>query len=204
MKISQENNLVTLEAVLSMNAPHLPSIVTGRISWTIDGTGDITFACHMEKNPHLPALPRLGLRLFLPRNFDKVSYFGYGPYESYIDKRRASVRDLYTSDVNHQHEDYLRPQENGSHFGCSWMQLTAPEGSLLCHGGSFSFSVSPYTQEELTAKAHNFELTPCGDTVVCLDAHNAGCGSGSCGPQLDEKYRVPDVIDWEITLSPRA
>jgi len=203
-KISQENNAVTLESVVSMNTPHLPSIVTGRMQWVIDGAGDIQFSCHMEKNPHAPTLPRLGLRFFLPRSFDTLTYFGYGPYESYIDKRQASVKDVYLSTVQQQHEPYIKPQENGSHYGCNWMQLASASASLLAHGEGFSFSVSPYTQEELTEKKHEFELQPCGDTVLCLDAQNAGCGSASCGPTLAEQYRVTDVIDWAVTLSPRA
>jgi beta-galactosidase len=158
----------------------------------------------MEKNPHAPTLPRLGLRFFLPRDFDTLTYFGYGPYESYIDKHQASVKDVYASTVKAQHEPYLKPQDNGSHYDCNWMQLAGKNASLLAHGESFSFSVSPYTQEELTEKMHEFELKPCGDTVLCLDAQNAGCGSASCGPTLLPQYRVTDEIDWEITLSPRA
>ena len=204
MKITQENNCVTLESIVSMVSPHLPPIITGCVQWVIDGTGDIRFNCHMEKNPHAPTLPRLGLRFFLPRAFDTLTYFGFGPYESYIDKRRASVKDVYASTVAQQHEPYLKPQENGSHYGCDWMQLTSASASILAHGEGFSFSVSPYTQEELTEKKHEFELTPCGDTVLCLDAQNAGCGSASCGPTLLEQYRVTDVIDWEVTISPRA
>ena len=204
MKITQENNRVTLEAIVSMNAPHLPSILTGRVQWAIDGTGDLTFSCHMERNPHAPVLPRLGLRFFLPRDFDTLTYFGYGPYESYIDKHQSSVKDVYASTVSQQHEPYLKPQENGSHYDCSWMQLASGDASILCQGEGFSFSVSPYTQEELTEKQHEFELTPCGDTVLCLDAQNAGCGSASCGPKLMDKYEVDDVIDWEVKISPRA
>ena len=114
------------------------------------------------------------------------------------------MKDVYASTVAQQHEPYLKPQENGSHYGCEWMQLAAGSASILAHGGDFSFSVSPYTQEELTQKQHEFELQPCGDTVLCLDAQNAGAGSASCGPKLMEKYEVDDVIDWTITLSPRA
>ncbi len=203
MKITQENNCVTLEAIVSLVSPYLPPIITGRAQWVIDGTGDIRFSCHMEKNPYAPTLPRFGLRFFLPRKFDTLTYFGFGPYESYIDKRHACVKDVYASTVSQQHEPYLKPQENGSHFDCEWMQLASRQASLLAQG-KFSFSVSPYTQEELTCKPHEFELTPCGDTVLCLDAQSAGCGSASCGPNLMEKYEVDDVIDWKVTLSPRA
>jgi beta-galactosidase len=65
-------------------------------------------------------------------------------------------------------------------------------GARLTAAGAapFSFSASPYTQEELTQKAHSFELVPCGDTVLCLDCAQNGIGSESCGPRLRPQYRL--------------
>ena len=78
-------------------------------------------------------------RLFLPPDVREFIYFGYGPLESYADKHRASFRHLYSSDVEHSHEDYTKPQENGSHYDCCFLQA----GPLQVTGGSFSFSLSP-------------------------------------------------------------
>ena len=67
----------------------------------------------------------------------------------------------------------------------------------------FSFNASPYTQEELTAKMHNFELEVCGDTVLCLDYAQSGIGSNSCGPELLEKYRFNEPeFSFELALIP--
>ena len=89
------------------------------------------------------------------------------------------------------HEDYLRPQENGSHYGCEYVQVSGPDCRLTVYNDTpFSFNLSPYTQEELTVKAHNYELEPCGSTVLCVDYRQSGIGSNSCGPQLIEKYRL--------------
>jgi beta-galactosidase len=59
-------------------------------------------------------------------------------------------------------------------------------------GKTFSFNASVYTQEELEHKKHNYELVPCGSTVLCLDHKMAGIGSKSCGPDLSEEYRISD------------
>ena len=56
----------------------------------------------------------------------------------------------------------------------------------------FSFNASEYTQEELTEKEHNFELQPCGSTVVCIDYAQNGIGSNSCGPELQSKYKFDE------------
>ena len=150
----------------------------------------------------MPFLPRFGLRLFLPASMDKVQYFGFGPYESYVDKRQASSRHLYSTTVKAMHEPYLKPQENGSHYGCTYVQLAGPAARLHVTGDSFSFSASPYTQEELTGKAHAYEIEPCGSTVVCLDAMMAGIGSNSCGPELDKKYHTGTRADFSWTIVP--
>ena len=58
-------------------------------------------------------------------------------------------------------------------------------------------------QEELTAKAHNYELEKCGSTVLCLDYRHNGIGSESCGPVLQKKYKLIDeTIDFAIRIIP--
>ena len=89
-------------------------------------------------------------------------------------------------------EDYIRPQENGSHFGCKSMTVTDGETNIsFTSPEPFSFNVSEYTQEELAEKRHNFEIQKCGSSVICVDGKMAGVGSNACGPALTEKYRLP-------------
>ena len=89
---------------------------------------------------------------------------------------------------------YLKPKENGSHWGCEELTLTSATGAKLhVFGDDFSFNASHYTEEELTLKKHNFELTECGHTVLCLDGEMAGIGTNSCGPKLQKKYQTTDA-----------
>ncbi len=136
-------------------------------------------------------LPRLGLRMRLPKNMNQVEYFGYGPYESYIDKHRASRLGRFSAHVSAMHEDYIRPQENGSHFACEYVAVKDRTRRLSVYNETpFSFNLSEYTEEELTAKAHNYELEKSGQTILCVDYRQSGIGSGSCGPQLAREYRL--------------
>lgn len=137
-------------------------------------------------------LPRFGIRLFLPKAFDRVDYYGYGPFESYIDKRQASYMGSFSVKISDMHEDYIRPQENGSHYGCKKLSVTDGTTELsFTAPKAFSFNASEYTQEELANKRHNFELEKCGSSVICVDSEMAGVGSNACGPALAEKYRLP-------------
>ena len=155
--------------------------------------GTIRIGVSAEKDSQIGTLPRIGLRMFLDRALDTVEYYGVGPWESYADKCRAGRHGFFRAAVADLHEDYIRPQENGSHCDCDYVRLNG--GGLVlavaaADGNRFSFNASPYTQEELEAKRHNYELEPCGDTVLCIDHRMAGIGSKSCGPDLSEEYRV--------------
>ena len=81
------------------------------------------------------------------------------------------------------------------------VQAADAETILQVTGESFSFSASPYTQEELTKKKHNFELEKSDSMVLCVDAYQSGIGSNSCGPALAECYRVPREMHFECTFS---
>ena len=145
-------------------------------------------------------LPRFGIRAFLPRRFSQVEYYGYGPYESYADKHQASWVGKFTADVSELHEDYIRPQENSSHWGCAYVELTDGETALrFASDPGFSFNASEYTQEELAAKRHNFELEKCDDTVLCIDYKQNGIGQNSCGPLTQEEYRF-DESEFEFKI----
>ena len=136
-------------------------------------------------------LPRFGIRLFMPKDFSRAEYFGYGPTESYIDKRQACYMGKFVADIGDMHEDYIRPQENSSHYGCRYLTVSSEDTSVMFTAGEeFSFNASQFTQEELAAKAHNYELERCESNVICVDYAMAGVGSNSCGPRLAEKYQL--------------
>lgn len=139
-------------------------------------------------------LPRIGFRLCLPKAMNQAEYFGYGPYESYIDKHRASYQGEFKAYVSEMHEDYIRPQENGSHYNCEYVTVADRTHKLSVYNETpFSFNLSEYTAEELTKKGHNYELEKSGHTIFCIDYRQSGIGSGSCGPQLASKYRLHDT-----------
>ena len=135
---------------------------------------------------------------------EQVTYFGLGPKENYIDKRHAASHGVYHDTVDGLHEDYIRPQENGAHGSSDYVILESDDLRLIAVGPEpFSFNASHYMQEELTRKAHNYELEKCGSTVLCLDCRQNGIGSASCGPVLQEKYKLIDeTIDFDIRIIP--
>ena len=176
------------------------------IRWTVHGGGQMDVTIQAQRNIEFRFLPRFGLRLFMPKAMEQVSYCGIGPMESYVDKRRASWYGKFDSCVADLHEDYLRPQENGSHHGCDYVILQGDGCSLtVLSQEPFSFNASRYTQEELETKAHNYELEESGSTVLCIDHALSGIGSNSCGPELMEQYRFqPDNFTRSFRMIPEV
>ena len=161
------------------------------VTYLISSEG-LDIKCKAEFSNKVTFLPRFGIRLFTPKSFDRVEYYGYGPYESYADKHQASYIGKFSAYIHDMHEDYIRPQENGSHCGCKSLTVTDGETNIsFTSPEPFSFNASEYTQEELAGKRHNFELEKYGSSVICVDGMMAGVGSNSCGPALAEKYRLP-------------
>ncbi|MEE1200816.1 MAG: glycoside hydrolase family 2 TIM barrel-domain containing protein [Christensenellales bacterium] len=202
IRIDSEDGDCVIVTRFALGAVYLPNLVEGTARWHIHKNGVVDVRIDAGVREGNPDLPRFGLRLFMPRNHNDVEYFGYGPCESYGDKHRASVKHLYQAKVADMHEDYLKPQENGSHYNCNYLKLQGDCGGLEVTGESFCFNASVYTQEELAAKAHNFELEPCGSTVLCVDAFQNGIGSNSCGPELIRRYASPREIHFACALAP--
>ena len=197
---------VRIHSDVSISALSIQRFMDIEADWTVSVNGAVTVNLLVKRNMEFPELPRFGLRLFLPKELENVAYYGLGPMENYVDKRHAAYHSLFTDTVTGLHEDYIRPQENGAHGDCDYVVLESEALRLTCvTPEEFSFNASHYTAEELTHKAHNFELEESGSTVLCLDYKQNGIGSNSCGPVLIEKYRLVDeTIDFTIRIMPET
>lgn len=182
-----------IHSVMSMSAVTVQRMMNINTIWRIDNSGQISVKMDVVRDLDFPELPRFGLRLFVPESMDQVTYYGLGPEESYEDKRRAARHGKFSQNVMYLHEDYIKPQENGSHADCDYVMIESHDAAIKAYTeNKFSFNASVYTQEELTEKKHNYELIPCGSTVLNLDFRQNGIGSNSCGPRPQEKYRLDE------------
>ena len=192
-KINVATGFVTVESKLALGALYMQPVLTVEAIWTIQATGAIDVALKVNKNPVFPYLPRFGVRMFLPKSMQQVTYCGMGPNESYVDKHQSSYHGVFENTVKELHEDYLRPQENGSHYDCDYVKLSDANRILgIVSRKPFSFNASVYTQEELAMKRHNYELEESPYTVLCVDYAQSGVGSNSCGPRLAPQYQLDE------------
>ena len=195
---------VKITSHASVVAETVQKILDVMITWKIDAAGKIDADIEVTKDDEFPDLPRFGVRMFLDKKLSAARYFGMGPQESYCDKHQAASHGLYRADVGDLHEDYIRPQENGSHYDCEYVELNNSRyGIVVSAENAFSFNASYYTQEELEKKMHNYELTESDSVVFCVDYALNGIGSNSCGPVVLDQYRFDDVLfRFQFTLIP--
>ena len=203
-EVVQGKHGVKITSHASVVAETVQKILDVTITWKIEAAGKIDADIVVTKDDEFPDLPRFGVRMFLDKKLSAVRYFGMGPQESYCDKHQAASHGLYRADVGDLHEDYIRPQENGSHYDCEYVELNNSRyGIVVSAENAFSFNASYYTQEELEKKTHNYELIESDSVVFCVDYALNGIGSNSCGPVVLEQYRFDDVLfRFQFTLIP--
>ena len=203
-EVVQGKHGVKITSHASVVAETVQKILDVTITWKIEAAGKIDADIAVTKDDEFPDLPRFGVRMFLDKKLSAVRYFGMGPQESYCDKHQAASHGLYRADVGDLHEDYIRPQENGSHYDCEYVELNNSRYGIVASAeNAFSFNASYYTQEELEKKTHNYELIESDSVVFCVDYALNGIGSNSCGPVVLEQYRFDDVLfRFQFTLIP--
>jgi len=188
----------------TLGAPSKTPAVRMTTVYTFSEKTGITVSTDATVTPWVTYLPRFGFKMLLPESFEDISYFGYGPYESYEDKRLASRLSLFKTTATENFEHYVRPQENSAHYGTRWATVSSVAGhGLYFSSESFSFSASHFTPEQLTETAHDYELVPMKETSVIIDYRNSAVGSNSCGPELAEELRISEKkFSFSFSIKP--
>ena len=191
---------VTLAAV-----SHFPAFAV-TYSYTIYGSGDVLLDTHIAPlRTDLPTLPRIGLEMTLLPGFDRFTWDGLGPHESYPDRRESAKRGIYSGTVSEQFQNYIRPQENGSKSDVRWAAVTDARGLGLLATAQplLSVSVHHFTTADLAAAEHTYELQPRPETILHLDYAQSGLGSQSCGPGPLPQYLItPAEMSFRVRLTP--
>ncbi len=161
--------------------------------------GKIDFNLNTKIRDGVIWLPRFGFDFILPQSANNFSYYGYGPYESYCDLHNGSKVSLYESNTEKEYMPYVRPQEHGNHYGTKMLKI----GNMAIKSNDgFEFSVSDYSTNALYKAEHTDELQKDGFVHLRVDYKVSGIGSNSCGPYLDEKYRLKEKeIDFAFSIN---
>jgi beta-galactosidase len=159
----------------------------------------------------LPEIPRMGMTLHMPKEYDQMAWLGRGPHESYQDRKTSAFVDLYSGSVADQYWPYLRPQENGNKTDVRWMSITNEAGQGLKFTGKQLLEVSAHHNimedfesprrtdgrweegEERPVQRHTDDVQPRDLTSVDIDLRQLGVGGdNSWGARTHKEYRLTD------------
>ena len=162
--------------------------------YKIYGSGDvIVTATFKPARTDLPKMPRIGMQMELPKGFERVTWLGPGPQETYSDRKESPVG-VYSGDVDDQFfADYTEPGETGNKADVRWIALQKGSVGLLAVGMPLlSANALHYTAEDLNAARHAFQLPRRDFISLNLDFKQQGVGGDNgWGAWPHDQFLIP-------------
>ena len=161
-------------------------------------------------------VPRVGFRFRLPVQADEYTYYGRGLHENYWDRKAGARLGIWKTSATESYVPYVRPQENGHHTDCRWVDF----GALKIMGDRFEFnalrnSVEDFDSEEavqhdyqwrnftadeshdpaaakdrLRRHHHIDDIVPRDYVEVCIDGFHTGVGGYDSWGSRPETFRT--------------
>jgi len=176
------------------------------VVYKLSGNGIITSENSINSsNPQIVA-GRIGVRMFLDKQFDQAEYFGRGPMENYADRKRAFDVGVYKSTVKGLLTPYEKPMDAGNHEDVRWVKITNPGGTGLlaeCDTSLLQFTALPYSDEQMENVEYKIDLPQSEATVFCISHRTLGVGSNGCGPRPLPQYMIytaPTTFIYKLNL----
>ena len=187
---------VVINQKLKLFTPKCRNAGTLLVEYKIYGGGEIEVD-YCYKNLKFKNVPRLGITFEMPKNYNKVKYYGYDK-TSLSDFKEQAVFAISQLDVRDMHDSYIKPQESGMRYSTYWAELTDENGFGLRFesNNSFVFNANHYNVAQCAKAAHAEDLKEYDTTVVHLDGFMMGAGSNACGPVPDAEHRMPKVKEY--------
>ncbi len=180
------------------------TICSTAVTYTFSPAGTVDVDAHFT--PHADDLRRAALLCYVDSSLDNVDYHALGPWENYVDRKDGCLVGRYSTTVEGMFEEYVKPQTMGNREGLRSLKLTddAGRGVQIDTEGDVSFSVLPWTDEDLMNADHLWEMSPRPYLVLQLNAYQRGLGNASCGQDVDTlpEYWVPNhPLHYKLRLS---
>ena len=176
------------------------------VVYTISGDGSIKSENSFSSSDPKQVVARIGVRMFLNKQFDQASYFGRGPMENYADRKRGFDVGIYKSTVKEQMTPYEKPMDNGNHEDVRWAKVSTATGNGLMaqsEGTLLQVSMLPYSDEEMDKVEYRVDLPQSSSTVFCISHLTLGVGTAGCGPRPLPQYIVyatPTTFTYTLKL----
>ncbi|QJD98396.1 DUF4981 domain-containing protein [Mucilaginibacter robiniae] len=182
--------------------------VNHQVIYTIRGDGTVKVDNQVKSSDTSLVIARMGVRMFLNKNYQQFKYFGRGPMENYADRKTGSDIGVYHSDVAQQLTPYEKPMECGNHEDVRWATVADNAGrglEVMADSSLLQISALPYSDEQMSRTEYRIDLPQSTSTVLTISYKTLGVGSNSCGPTPLPQYTVtakPTSFTYFIKLMP--
>ena len=202
---NEKDQLVEVNAIYEIPA------VSGKLElrYVINNVGEIKVTQKLiaDKSAGISDMFRFGMKLEMPKDYSKITYYGRGPVENYSDRKTSQFIGVYKQNVCEQFYSYIRPQETGTKSDIRWWKQTtvSDRGLLFVSNNAFSASALKYTVDALDDgqekdQRHSPEVLQSDFVTLCIDKVQMGLGCiNSWGALPLEEYRVP-YQDYEFSF----
>lgn len=174
--------------------------------YTIFGTGDVVVTHSLIPEGRLPEIPRIGMQMEIPDQFDTVTWYGRGPHENYWDRKTGAGIGIYSMPAAGLAHPYSRPQETGNRCDVRWTMFARADGVGLLAVGmpTIEFSAWPCTMHDLETARHIHEVPRRDRITVNLDYRQMGVGGdNSWGARPHPEYTLyPMPHTYSFRLRP--
>lgn len=162
------------------------------VTYTVTGDGTVHTALSYDPPKGIHDMPEFGMLFKFDADYENLTWYGYGPAETYCDRERGGKLGIYQNKVADNIAQYLVPQECGNHTHVRRASVTDNLGrGMEFSGKELSFSALPYTPHELENAMHAYELPPVYYTVVRVALQQMGvAGDDSWGARTHEEYLI--------------
>lgn len=162
------------------------------VTYTVTGDGTVHTALSYDPPKGIHDMPEFGMLFKFDADYENLTWYGYGPAETYCDRERGGKLGIYQNKVADNIAQYLVPQECGNHTHVRRASVTDNLGrGIEFSGKELSFSALPYTPHELENAMHSYELPPVYYTVVRVALQQMGvAGDDSWGARTHEEYLI--------------
>lgn len=190
VELDKKEGIVTI--LFKMNLPTIGA--SYHLSYLLNSEGKIQVnAAYFPLCDTIPLMPKFGMRTQVPSDFDRVNWYGRGPWENYPDRKSASLIGIYESKLENFITNYPAPQDNANRCDVRWFNLTEENGNIIKVTGlqPLCFHAWPYTEDDLEKAKHPFDL-PKRDLInlnIDLNIHGVG-GNDTWGAKTLEKYTI--------------
>jgi len=199
--VENSENKIVVSSKISFAASAMPPALWADILYTFTADGIVNISVKAKVTERAPALPRFGLNIVMPKNFEKMKYIGYGPVETYCDRFRSQILSEFETTVTENFEHYVKPVESSAHYRTKLASVSDENGNGLIFADTskdgFLFNAKHYSDKQLLETQHDDELTELDETIVSVDYKmHADCpGFASLEP-----WRTFDEKEFEFSF----